>query len=94
MRYVERNALEARLVRRAEEWRWGSLQWRGGSRSPLALSNAPVKLPNYWMDFVNQPQTAAELAAIRDCVTRQRPFGDRVWIESAVPSVPRLGTKR
>src|SRR5438876_11287105 len=26
-RYVERNALRARLVRRAEAWRWGSL-WR------------------------------------------------------------------
>jgi putative transposase len=94
MRYVERNALEARLVRRAEEWSWGSLQWRGGSRSPLALSNAPIDLPNYWMEFVNQPQTAAELEAIRECVTGQRPFGDRVWIEETLHSAPRLGTKR
>jgi putative transposase len=31
-RYVERNALRAKLVRRAEDWRWGSLsRWLRGS---------------------------------------------------------------
>jgi len=94
MRYVERNALEARLVRRAEDWRWGSLRWRGGARSPLELSNAPIALPGYWMEFVNQPQTAAELEAIRECVTGQRPFGDRAWIEATLPAASRPGTKR
>ena len=28
MRYVERNALRAKLVERAEDWEWGSLNWR------------------------------------------------------------------
>ena len=31
LRYVERNALRAKLVSRAEEWRWGSLNWRVAS---------------------------------------------------------------
>jgi hypothetical protein len=29
---------------------------------------------------VNQPQSAAELQAIRTSVNRQRPFGDQDWI--------------
>ncbi len=94
MRYVERNAREARLVRRAEDWQWGSLRWREGV-SPLILTPAPIELPGYWAEFVNQPQTAAELAAIRECVSMQRPFGDPEWVEAMAPATPmRLGTKR
>lgn len=34
MRYAERNALRANLVERAEDWRWGSLNWRAAPRPP------------------------------------------------------------
>jgi putative transposase len=81
LRYVERNALRANLVSRAEDWRWGSLNWRAARRAPLELSSPPVELPSYWKEFVNQPQTAAELEAIRTSVNRQRPFGDPDWVE-------------
>jgi putative transposase len=80
LRYVERNALRAKLVSRAEEWRWGSLNWRTRRDSTLALTPPPLALPSWWTEFVNQPQTAAELDAIRTCVNRQRPFGDPSWI--------------
>jgi putative transposase len=93
MRYVERNAQEARLVRRAEDWQWGSLSWRAGA-SPLILTPSPIELPSYWAEFVNQPQTAAELAAIRECVSKQRPFGNPEWAEAMGPTTRRLGTKR
>lgn len=79
MRYVERNALEARLCARAEDWRWGSLRWRLRGRAAPALTRAPIDLPGYWAEFVNQPQTAAELQAIRECVNKQRPFADPAW---------------
>jgi len=80
MRYVERNALRAKLVERAEDWRWGSLAWRSAWPVPVALSPAPIVLPSYWRHLVNEPQTAAELAEIRRCVNRQRPFGDEDWV--------------
>jgi putative transposase len=80
MRYTERNALRANLVERAEDWRWGSLAWRGARCPPVALSPAPIALPSYWRHLVNEPQTAAELDAIRRCVNRQRPFGDDAWV--------------
>jgi putative transposase len=83
LRYVERNALAAKLVERAEEWRWGSLHWRGSRGAPIALTPAPIELPKWWTEFVNQPMTAAELQAVRESVNRQRPFGSRAWVESA-----------
>lgn len=82
MRYVERNALEAKLVKRAEDWPWGSLRWRNGRPSALALSAAPIELPACWAEFVNLPQTAAELSAVRECVNKQLPFGDPEWIQA------------
>jgi hypothetical protein len=37
-RYVERNALRANLVQRAEDWRWGSLhRWKYGSTKDRTL---------------------------------------------------------
>jgi putative transposase len=80
LRYVERNALRAGLVARAEAWRWGSLNWRIRGNTTLALTPPPLALPSWWMEFVNQPQTSAELEAIRTSVNRQRPFGEREWM--------------
>lgn len=83
LRYVERNALRAKLTSRAEEWPWGSLNWRERTWSSCAklLAQPPIDLPRWWTGFVNQPQTAAELEAIRTSVNRQRPFGSPEWVE-------------
>jgi putative transposase len=81
LRYVEGNARRAKLVARAEEWRWGSLNWRAAKVPPLVLTTPPLELPTYWAQFVNQPQTAAEVEAVRTSVNRQRPFGDSEWVE-------------
>jgi putative transposase len=81
---VERNALRAKLVDRAEDWPWGSLAWRRSSRASVDLAESPVPLPSYWRHLVNEPQTAAELAEIRNCVNRQRPFGEPDWVARQV----------
>jgi putative transposase len=81
IRYVERNALRKDLVQRAEDWRWGSLNWRVRNREMLELAPPPVPLPAGWREWVNLPQTAAELEAIRTSVNRQRPFGDPSWVD-------------
>ncbi len=84
MRYVERNALRAKLVERAEDWQWGSLGWRRSAIPPLALAAPPISLPPYWRQLVNEPQTAAEIAEIRACANRQRPYGDDDWVRKQV----------
>lgn len=83
-RYVERNALRAGLVERAEDWRWGSL-WRWLQRpepAPPLLSPWPIaRLPN-WVDRVNTPLSAGEVAAVRRCLQRGSPFGEEEWVGS------------
>jgi putative transposase len=44
-RYVERNPLRARLVRRAEAWRWGSLWRRARGRGQDLLADWPIPPP-------------------------------------------------
>jgi putative transposase len=86
VRYVERNALRAKLVRRAELWHWSSLYcWLRGSadeKELLAAWPSPRK-PN-WVQYVNTAQTAAELQAVRRSVERGSPFGDESWTEQTV----------
>ena len=81
MRYVERNALRAGLVQRAEHWRWGSLDWRRAARPPIPVAESPILLPEDWLEWVNQPQTEAELDALRKCLNRQRAYGDARWVK-------------
>ena len=80
MRYVERNALRAGLVERAEKWAWCSLAWREGEWRHV-LTDPPVPLGPNWLEYVNAPQTTAELEALRTCVNRQRPYGSDDWVQ-------------
>src|SRR5262245_12123901 len=79
LRYVERNPLRAKMVRRAEQWRWSSLRLRLPGADDVLLAAPPVPLPTRWLDLVQQPQTEAELAALRASVARGTPFGSRTW---------------
>jgi putative transposase len=94
MRYVERNALRAGLVERAEQWPWGSLAWRLGRSGGPTLADPPVSLPSGWTSYVNAPQTAAELEALRACVNRQRPYGDEGWTDDAASALGLGPSKR
>jgi len=98
-RYVERNALRARLVRRAEDWRWGSL-WRRrnvrGEASPFLLPAAewPVSPPRNWPAVVNRAETAEELAALHQCVNRGTPYGQGPWLSRTVRTLGLESTRR
>ncbi len=80
-RYVERNALRANLVARAEDWRWSSLWHReqGSEPSRSLLAAWPLPYPRTWVKLVNAPQTEAELNAVRTAIRRGSPFGDDPW---------------
>ena len=81
LRYVERNALRAKLVRSADEWRWSSLYRRlhGTAEERSILTDSPVPLGRKWLEHVNRPQSAAELVAIRQSVLRGQPYGSKAW---------------
>ena len=80
-RYVERNALHAGLVTKAEDWQWSSLHQRlkgnKGERPPLA--DSPMPLPDNWLALVNERQSEADVAEIRQCTLRGMPFGGEAW---------------
>ena len=78
-RYVERNALRARLAGQAEAWRWGSLWHRGVRNRHVTLDEWPIPRPRTWRELVNRPHTDAELEALRRSVVRGAPFGAPDW---------------
>lgn len=85
-RYVERNPLRAKLVRRAEQWRWGSLyRWRRGTQADRQLLAAwPLPRKPRWVAHVKKPLTDVELAAVRHCIERGRPYGGTAWHDRTV----------
>jgi putative transposase len=88
VRYVERNPLRANLVSAAELWPWSSLARTAQPRPPFSiLADWPLPRPTNWIAIVNQPQSEAELAALRKCAHRGRPFGDTTWTDATARSL-------
>jgi REP-associated tyrosine transposase len=85
-RYVERNALRANLVERAEQWPWCSLaRWLRGSQADRELlASWPLARKANWVEHVNQPISDAELAAVRHSIDRGRPYGGQTWSDRTV----------
>jgi putative transposase len=78
-RYVERNALRANLAERPEDWRWSGLWHRRHPSHRGGLSAWPVAPPSNWVDHVNEPQTEAEMQALRQSLRKGLPFGSEAW---------------
>ena len=96
VRYVERNALRANVVERAEDWRWSSLGCRvhGTRKEKAILGDWPLRRPRGWRRMVNQPQTEAELKALRRSVHRSQPYGSDDWVKRAAVTLGLESTLR
>jgi putative transposase len=75
-RYVERNPLKARLVRRASEWPWSSAAGVPGILTPDPW---PVPRPADWMQHLDGPEAPGEFKELREAVRSGAPFGPGVW---------------
>lgn len=78
-RYVEANPLRARLVDRAERWRWSSVSTDVTVERPR-LTAGPVACPENWLEWVNTGVERQALKALRLSVRRGRPFGEEQWV--------------
>ncbi|OGZ04778.1 MAG: hypothetical protein A2845_06280 [Candidatus Lloydbacteria bacterium RIFCSPHIGHO2_01_FULL_49_22] len=81
LRYVERNPHRAKLVKRAEDWRWGSA-WRryhGTSKEQQLLHVPPIDLPRGYRAWLNEKEEVEQLVTIRNSVNRGRPLGTEGW---------------
>jgi len=86
VRYVERNAKRANLVKIAENWKWSSA-WRrdnGIVEQKKFLSIWPVPKPTDYSKWLNQAQTEDEEEAIERAIIKSNPFGDNSWVGGAV----------
>jgi putative transposase len=82
-RYVERNALAAKLARRAEAWPWGSAAARRRHDRPAWLLGDelwPVDRPRRWLAILNEPQSPMEESRLETSVKRGRPLGNDAWV--------------
>ncbi len=85
-RYIERNALRANLVKKAEDWKWSSLYIREKESrdQKKILSSWPVEKPTNYIKFVNEPQTAKELESLRYSVNKCKPYGKENWVNRII----------
>lgn len=95
-RYVEANALRASLVRRAEDWRWGSL-WRlqrGETAQSPTTHEWPLPRPGDWLTYVNEPAKNSEMDELRRCARRGGPYGSRQWVSGVAKDLGLESTLR
>jgi putative transposase len=83
-RYVEANALNAGIVKRAEDYPWSSA-------SPLArhpdrpiLAEWPIPKPADWLTLLNLRTPAQELKRIQRSASRGAPYGSPAWVDEVV----------
>ena len=100
IRYVERNALKANLVKKAENWKWGSA-WRrkfGTAKQKKLLSDWPVSEPENYLKWLNELQEKEVEQIIENSIQHSSPYGKDNWknkiikkfkLESTVRSVGR-----
>lgn len=86
IRYVERNALRANLVKKAENWRFCSLARRLSEekRKKKFLSEWPILEPKDYLLLVNTPQSEKEENNIRASIVRGNLFGNDSWSNNMI----------
>ena len=86
VRYVERNAKRAALVKKAEDWPWSSAHARlyGNEKQKKILSPWPMAEPRHYLEWLNASQGKEEIENIRYAIKKSRPYGSEPWLRKAV----------
>ena len=81
LKYIERNPVRAKLVKAAEQWKWGSTYRRSISHSKESklITPSPVPLPRNYIKWINEAEQSESLAAIRKSISKGIPYGSDVW---------------
>lgn len=86
IKYVERNAVRAKLTQRCEDWQWGSA-WRriyGTHEQKKLLTKIPTDIQNGYLQWINTADKADDLKMIRNSVSKSVPYGRDKWIDKMV----------
>ena len=78
LKYIERNPVRAKLVPKADAWKWGSAYRRihGTSKQKSLLAESPVDLPRNYAEWVSTAEPSEELDAIRHSISKDVPYGE------------------
>jgi putative transposase len=80
LRYVQANPLRAKLVKRAQDWRWSSLGCEGKWAKAI-LDDWPMDRPRNWTALVNEPVAAEERERLKLSLMRGQPLGNASWTQ-------------
>ena len=94
IKYVEQNPLRAKLVKRAEDWRWGSAYTRFNKQNKHLISGSPIDLPNNYKTCLNELDEKDKLEEVRLSVDKGKPYGKINWVEMTVDKFKLLSTTR
>ncbi|MEK7564323.1 MAG: transposase [Patescibacteria group bacterium] len=86
VRYVERNAKRANMVKKVEDWKWSSA-WRrvyGIQNQKKILSSWPISIPKNYLEYLNESQNEEEVDMIRRSIIKNIPFGGDSWCDRVV----------
>ncbi len=86
IKYIERNAVRAKLAKLCEDWKWGSA-WRrihGNKEQKSLLSESPSPIPHEYQMWVNTSEKEDELISIRKSVNKGVPYGRELWVDKMV----------
>lgn len=86
VKYVERNAKKANLVKKAENWKWSSV-WRrenGTAKQKKLLSSWPVSAPKDYLSWLNEDQTKKDEEVIERAIIKSNPYGEDRWVDNTV----------
>lgn len=80
LKYIERNAVRAKLCKVAQAWKWCSAyrRCRSDARPGVLLAEPPVPLPRDYRQWINDPEPAELLKSIRSCVNAEVAYGEVV----------------
>lgn len=86
IKYVERNPVRAKLVKKCENWRWGSASRRihGNTAQQKLLSTAPTPLPTNYVSWINTSDQEDDLSTLRHSLNKGVPYGGERWVDKMV----------
>ena len=86
IKYVERNPVRAKLVKKCEDWKWGSAYRRisGTTKENNLVDAIPADVPNNYSRWINTIEDEKVIQSIRSSVVKSTPYGGEKWIEKMV----------
>jgi len=96
LRYVERNPLTAHLVKKANEWEYGSVyrRYHGTAKAQRLLAPWPVPEPKEYLSLLAHPLTQKEFEKIACSKEKGVPCGSDEYIFNTVEQYNLQSTQR